>query len=140
MRTPSSALPAWPNGLLEGLGKPLVAAVAFVAAAFARDLRGAAARTARRWLRSARRSDATRRSSLATAFFGARNFLADGLALRPGAFAAARLTVRFAAAAFLLTRVAALVFFLLAIMFSSISVIRRSRVCGAPLRAAPRPR
>ena len=32
MRTPSSALPAWPNGLLDGFGKPFAAA--FFAAGF----------------------------------------------------------------------------------------------------------
>src|SRR3954466_7362052 len=30
-RTPSSALPAWPNGLLEGLGMPLPFFAAFLA-------------------------------------------------------------------------------------------------------------
>src|SRR6186713_104137 len=45
MRTPSSALPAWPNGLLDGFGCPLPFdfAAAFFATCFAAFLAGFAA-------------------------------------------------------------------------------------------------
>src|SRR5438876_6820135 len=35
MRTPSSALPAWPYGLVDGLGRPFAEAAARLAATFA---------------------------------------------------------------------------------------------------------
>ena len=98
-------------GLAERLGRRRRQSVRR-AEVLATGLRGAAARVARRAARSARCSAATRLRSLAAAFLGARNFLAEGLALRPGAFAAAWLVARRAAAAFLFTRFAALTFFL----------------------------
>src|SRR5262249_32728260 len=100
MRTPSSALPAWPNGFVDGFGSP------FAGAAFAAGLRSAVARVARRAVRAARCSAATRLRSFASAFFGMRSFLLAGFA--PGARAAARLAARRAAAAFRLTRTTAL--------------------------------
>src|SRR4051812_41605642 len=99
---PSSALPAWPHGLLEGFDWPLGDA----AADLTDGLRGAVGRAACFSARSARCAAAARLRSFASALSGVRILFGAGLA--PGGRAAARLPARRAAAALRLIRTTAL--------------------------------
>src|SRR5262245_52461646 len=105
MRTPSSALPAWPCGFVEGFGRwplPFTAAALVVLA-----LRLSALRAALVAVRAARASAASMLCLVASAFFGARTRLAEGFAAPAAPRAAACAAARRAAAAFLVTRAAA---------------------------------